>query len=300
VAEGVSDRPPPVRANDAAEPLSGVVGVSSGHYRRERQSSPHSRKFVLVTAALMIIALAAVAGAILILVAGGRAGAPAQWSAWSPSQDGIAGERQIADEVAPFYRATPATQLAVVTVQNVSGTGNEQVAVRDPNTGTLAGLTGTTAIYNVCGLGTNCAIAAGTPSSSRLLLLRREALELSLYTFKYISDISNVVAILPPGHTSTTNPQKITPNPPAPGTAASTTSPLNLAVVFQRASLKSFLGQPLRATLPEQVPPLPSQMDGAPEAELVSVVTSQALFKQQLVQAQDGTGVLVLDPLPPQ
>lgn len=300
MAEGVSDRPQIVRANDAAEPLSGVVGVSRGHYRRERESSPHSRKFVVVTLALVAVAIAAIVGAILILVGGGHAGPPPQWSAWSPSQGGIAGERQIADEVAPFYRATPATQLAVVTVQNVSSTGTEQVAVRDPNNGTLAGLTGTTAIYNVCGLGTNCAIAAGTPSSSRLLLLRREALELSLYTFKYIGNISNVVAILPPGHTSTSNPQKLTPNPPAPGTSTTTTAPLDLAVVFQRASLKSFLGQPLRATLPEQVPPLPSQMDAAPEAELVSVVTSQALFKQQLVQAQDGTSVLVLDPLPPQ
>jgi hypothetical protein len=41
-------------------------------------------------------------------------------------------------------------------------------------------------------------------------------------------------------------------------------------------------------------------MSSAPEAELVSVVTGQALFRQQAVQAQDGSNVLVLDPLPPQ
>lgn len=300
MADGVSERPQVVRASDAAEPLPGAVGVSRGRTWRDRVPSPHARKFVAVTAALVTIAIAAIAAAVVLLVRGGGGHTHVTWSAWSPSEGGIAGERQIADQVAPFYRATAATQLAVVTVKNVSAAGTEQVAVRDPNNGTLSGLSGTTAVYNVCGLGSNCAISAGTPSSSRLLLLRREALELSLYTFKYISNISNVVAILPPVHTSTTNPQKLTPKPPAPGTARTTTSPLNMAVVFQRDSLKSFLGAPLRATLPEDVPPLPSQINGAPEAELVSVVTSQALFKQQLVQAQDGSSVLVLDQLPAQ
>jgi hypothetical protein len=36
----------------------------------------------------------------------------------------------------------------------------------------------------------------------------------------------------------------------------------------------------------------------APEAELVRVITGQLLYRQQLIQSQDGTSVLVLDPLP--
>ena len=59
-------------------------------------------------------------------------------------------------------------------------------------------LGGTTAVYNLCGLGTSCAIAAGTPSLAGELLLRREALELALYTFRYIHGVDSVVAILPP------------------------------------------------------------------------------------------------------
>lgn len=300
MAEGVSERRQVVGASDAAEPLPGAVGVSTKRFSREREPLPHSRKFAAVTAALATIAIAAVAAAVVLLVRGGSSAAHFTWSTWSPSQGGLEGELQIADEVAPFYRAAPATQLAVVTVKNVSATGSEQVAVRDPTNGTLSALNGTTAIYNLCGLGPGCAITTGTPSSSRLLLLRREALELSLYTFKYISGISNVVAILPPAHMSTTNPQKLTAKPPAPRTPTTTTSTVDLAVVFQRNNLASFLGTPLRNTLPEQVPPLPSQMDSAPEAELVSVVTSQALFTQQLVQAEDGTSVLELDPQPAQ
>jgi hypothetical protein len=303
MAERVSDHSQVVRATDehaAGTPLTGVVGVARGRAWRHREPSPHSRKFAAVTAALAGVAIAAVAVAVGVLLTGTSTGSSAQWSTWSPSQGGLAGERQIADEVSPFYRASAALQLAVVTVQNISASGNEQVAVRNPDNGTLAGLGGTTAVFNVCGLGSNCGISTGTPSASRLLLLRREALELSLYTFKYISDVGNVVAILPPGHTSTTNPQKLTPKPPAPGTATTTTSPLDLAVVFQRASLKNFLQQPLRITLPGDLPPLPSQMQAAPEALLVSVITSQALFRQHLIQAQDGTSVLVLDPMPPQ
>jgi hypothetical protein len=173
----------------------------------------------------------------------------------------------------------------------------DELAVRDQNTGTLSAVSGNSAIYTLCGLGPNCAIAAGTPSAARLLLLRREALELALYTFKYIGSIENVVAILPPGRTTVT--AALTKKPPSPGQTA-TTSQVNLAVVFQRQSLKHFLDRPLRMTLPGDLPPTVAQMPNAPEAELVSVITGQVLFSQRLIQSQDGSSVLVLDPQPAQ
>ena len=46
-------------------------------------------------------------------------------------------------------------------------------------------------------LGTQCAISEGEPSEERHQLLRREALELALYTFKY-GDADSVIALLPP------------------------------------------------------------------------------------------------------
>jgi hypothetical protein len=212
----------------------------------------------------------------------------------------LAGEREIADEVSPFYRQSPGTQLVVVTVQNVSGPtsagtgGGTQIALRDPNNGTLSAVGGNTAVYNLCGLGAGCTIAGGTPSAARLLLLRREALELSLYTFKYISGVQNVVAVLPPGHTVQTCTGICSqPHPPT------TTKLVDLAVVFERQSLQRFLQQPLHESLPFP-PPAVSQMDSAPEAELVDVLTGQALFQQQLVQSQTGGNVIVLSPEPPQ
>jgi hypothetical protein len=73
-----------------------------------------------------------------------------------------------------------------------------------------------------------------------------------------------------------------------------------LAVVFQHQGLQRFLDRPLRDTLPEPLPPTVSQMESAPEAELVDVITGQGLFSHQLIQTQDGNSVLVLNPQPPQ
>jgi hypothetical protein len=264
-----------------------------------RAGSPHSRKFFAVIMLLAAIAIAAIGVAIGILLDGGGSSKPASaWSDWSPPDGGIAGEREIASVVAPLYRASPASQLAIVTVQNVNSSATnatgEQVAVRDPNSGTLSPLPGTTAVYSLCGLGAGCEIPVGSPSIERFLLLRREALELALYTFKYISGIDNVVAILPPGRSLVA----CTRN--CPKTKKPATKAVDLAIGFGNQVLKTLLDKPVRDTLPEQVPPLPDQIDVAPEAELVSVVTSHGLFTQQLIQSQDGSQVLVLDPLPPQ
>ena len=167
-------------------------------------------------------------GAIIVTVSvavGGRRSAATgpKWSAWQPADDGTLGARDIADFVAPFYRIDSVNQLAVVTVVNLesaaaaaaaqqaaaSGTAPSttgsglQVAVRpSPTSSQVSLLSGNTIAYNLCGIGgKNCAIGVGKPSTNRLLLLRREALELALYTFKYIGGTQNVVAILPPGHT---------------------------------------------------------------------------------------------------
>jgi len=275
-----------------------VTVTHSGDRGSRRESSPYAHKFFVATAVLAGLAVVAIAVAVTAAVTGrGSHTSAAIWSEWSPPDSGLAGEREIANEVAPLYRAAPAAQLAVVTARNVSSTGNgTQLALRDPSTGSLAAVSGTSAIFTLCGLGPNCAISVGTPSAARLLLLRREALELALYTFKYDSSIDNVVAILPPGHTEATS--ALTKQPPS--GKVSTSSTLNVAVVFQRNGLNHFLTSPLRATLPEQVPPTVSEMTSAPEAELVSVITGQGLFKQQLVQTQDGSSVLVLDQLPSQ
>jgi hypothetical protein len=295
----MSDRDQIVRSSDehAADGFPAPVPVTSGR-SAGRESSPHSHRFVTATAVLAGLAVAAIVIAAAALINGRGHSTSFTWSTWSPPDSGIAGEREIANEVSPLYRAAPSSQLAVVTVRNVSDTGGgTQLALRDQTTGSLSAISGTSAIFTLCGLGPNCAISTGTASAARLLLLRREALELALYTFRYSSGIQNVVAILPPGRTQASS--TLTKEPPSAGKVGSS-STLDMAVVFARSGLRHFLDSPLRATLPEQIPPTVTEMAAAPEAELVSVITGQGLFKQKLVQTQDGSSVLVLDPLPPQ
>ncbi len=310
-----------VKASEEHAAKAGIraPAVRASEHSARPESSPHAHKFHVVTGALVGIAVAAVVIAVAALAAGRSSGVGAKWSSWSPTDGGTLGAREIADHLAPLYRISGVDQLDIVTLVNVnnnaatsaaasSGTtssssssgGGLQVAVRtDPSTSSVSLLSGNTIAYNLCGIGTtNCAIGTGTPSPDRLLLLRREALELALYTFKYIGGVQNVVAILPPGHTMQ-GCSGICPKPHA----KVASKPVNLALLFVHDELKPWLSQPLSSTFPEQFPPTVPQLSvwkQTPEASLVAQITSRGLFAEHLVQAQDGSNLIVLDPQPPQ
>jgi hypothetical protein len=305
--------------NEAVETSLTSTGASTRSHRTSRPSaSPHAHRFRVATAILVGCAVGAIVIAVAVAGTGRTTHRGVKWSAWSPPDGGAAGAREIADYLAPFYRATPADQLAVVTVVNLesataaataqaaaangttaSATSGLQVAVRaKPNTSQVSLLTGNTIAYNLCGVGgKNCSIGAGTPSNSRLLLLRREALELALYTFKYVQGTQNVLAILPPVQETPTS--KLTKRLP---TTDSTAKSVNVAILFLRPVLQPLLTHPLSASLPEPVTltPTVSNMSNAPEAGLVDQVTARWLFSEQLQQTQDGSSLIVLDRLPPQ
>ena len=272
------------------------------------RSSPHAGKFRFATGALAGIAVAALLIAASVLIRGGSGGPGPQWSSWKPQDNGTTGAQEIADHLAPLYRIDGVNQLTVVTVANIangasaaSGSSSGLTVAVKPtaNSSSISLLNGNTIAYNLCGIGgTDCSIGAGTPSTGRTLLLKREALELALYTFKYISGTDNVVALLPPGHAVQSS--TLTPTPPT-TTGAKTVSE-HLAVLFLHDELKPFLDQPVTDTLPLQYPPLVSQLgewSATEEAALVEQVTARGLFTQSLSTAQDGTNLLVLDPLPP-
>jgi hypothetical protein len=300
--------------------------TESGRSRPQPGSSPHAGRFRTITAILVALGIGAIIVTVAIAV-GGRQSAPAgpKWSAWQPAEGGTLGARDIADFVAPFYRIDSVNQLALVPVVNLesaaasaaaqqaaaNGTASPtasglQVAVRpSPTSSQVSLLSGNTIAYNLCGIGgKDCAIGVGKPSTNRLLLLRREALELALYTFKYVAGTQNVVAILPPGHTEQTSTSTSTPTlskkPPSAKASQTTTKPVDIAVLFVRQELSPLLKHPLSQILPEQTPPTVSEMAHAPEAGLVDQLTARGLFSEQLQQAQDGSSLIVLNPLPPQ
>jgi hypothetical protein len=273
---------------------------------RDRTYTPpvqHARRFRWAVAGLFVLAVGSLAAAVALSSSGRHGAAKASsgiaWSAWRPTSTGLAGAQEIANYLAPYYRATPASQLAVVTVVNLNNPAAPvQVVVPVGSTGALLPLPANgTIVYNLCGEGSsNCSIGVGTPSANRLLLLRREALELALYTFKYITGVQAVVAILPPGYTV----------PPCTGVCAKShvkpaAKPVDLAVAFARGELSYWLSQPLRAALPESLPPTVSEMAKSREAELVSVLTAHGMYSETTATGQDGSTVITLNgPLQPQ
>jgi hypothetical protein len=274
--------------------------------QRERPQTPrvhHVRRFRWAMAGLFALAVASLVVAVVLSGNTTRSAAGAgNWSAWQPPDDGLAGAQEIADYIAPYYRATPASQLAIVTVVNLNNPANPlQVVVPTSGSTSSAGSllplpAGSTVVYNLCGVGgSNCSIGVGKPSSARLLLLKREALELALYTFRYISGTQTVVAILPPGHTAV-GCTGICAKPQTKPVIKS----VDLALAFDRPELQAYLAQPLRTILPEEIPPSVDQISTAPEAPLVSVITAHGLFSEKTQQGQDGSTVVALSPMTPQ
>jgi hypothetical protein len=322
VADRLNEPPQIARATDDHTAPAGLPSaVRLGRRGRpHREASPHSNKFRVAIALLIGIGIGAIVIAVGALNKTDHSTPTFVWSAWRPVDTGSQGASEIADHIAPTYRISSVNQLDVVTVVNLAnpsasasangtsnGTANGtsgglEVAVRqNPASSQVSLLGGNTIAYNLCGIGTtNCAIGPGQASAQRLLLLKREALELALYTFKYISGTQNVVAILPPGRTVQTS--SLTSTPPKPG-AKLTSKPVDVALLFLRQELQPWLSRPLSDTFPEQFPPSVPQLgtwSQTDEAGLVAQITADGLFTEKLVTAQDGTNLIVLDPQPPQ
>jgi hypothetical protein len=274
-----------------------------------RLATPHAGKFRLAFGMLCGIATAAVVVAVLVIANhtsnhSSGDGSPA-WSEWSPSTTGTTGAQEIADYLAPFYRFSTAQQLDVITPialtsATAAGTTTGQgltVAVdtasasSTSSSSSLSLLTGSTVAYNVCGLGASGCDLAGTPSTSRMLLLRREALELALYTFRYLSTADNVLVVLPPSHTATKVGSGVTP-----------AKSVIVAVLFVRAELKPLLSTPIDTTLAPDPPDLAqlASWSKSDEAGLVDEATARDLFSEQVEAQQEGGRLLVLTPLAPQ
>jgi hypothetical protein len=128
-------------------------------------------------------------------------------------------------------------------------------------------------VYRMCGLGADCSIAKGKPSAKRMDLLRREALELALYTFRYVGGVDQVVVFLPP-------------KPGAKG----------LSALFRKAQLAGELLRPLRTTLASRTPSV-AGVATSPDAANVKRLTN-FLYDPQIAQANADAGLfLVLKPV---
>lgn len=233
---------------------------------------PYQARFQLLFGVLLGVAMAAVVATVLVLASGRKVDDPgaATWAPWHPTaSDGLAAVNQIAAHVGARYTLPSGDQLVAVRGGPLE-LAQLPVTVAIQNQGRYKVLDEKGVLYNLCGLGANCSIKQGKPTVARSLVLRRESLELALYTFRYVKNVDQVVAILPP----------------KPGTKPS------FAMFFRRGDVKPSLVRPLAATLPG-APPVPPKVSKFQQA-FISQLTDKNLFSFEPQEGADAHVYLVL------
>jgi len=184
------------------------------------------------------------------------------WSSWQPTTASTSSrEFEIAQHVGRAYKLPTGDQLVAVKVGG-SRNGNDfgGVAIvkpNDPRSLDKSFQPENTAVFILCGDDPKtCAITQGKPSIARGTVLRREALELALYTMEYAHPIDNVLIFFPP---------------------ANGEKKLSSTLFFSRDDLSSSLHHPLRRTLPQKTPPLPGKIVPR-EEKTVNDLTASALY----------------------
>jgi len=275
-----------------AEDVVPVAQVSAHRADRARTSGYHFR-FSLVYAVLAAVAAGSIAALVVVVTRPDAVKAPS-WSKFEPTGSAVARTRQIATQVSGEYKLRAGRKLATVVpsplqttrfLQGDSGPVSVEVPIStlaaQPDISTGKHEEGdfklynasTTVAYQMCGFGAtaqNCAIS-GKATNARGQLLRREALELSLYTLKYVPGTNAVLTYLPPRADQ----------------AAPPTS-----VLIARSDVKDILDRPLTRTLtPKRI------VLGDKPADFAAVdkLTLPRLFTYDYQTLPgDGTAILVL------
>jgi hypothetical protein len=235
---------------------------------------PYQSRFQLLFGVLLGVAMAAVVATVIVVASGKKADDPGavSWAPWHPTaSDGLEAVNQIAEHVGQRYTLPSGNQLVAVRGGPLE-LANLPVTIALEQQGNVKVLDEKGVLFNLCGLGANCSIKEGKPTEARSLVLRREALELSLYTFRYIKNVDQVVVILPPRKG-----QK-------PG----------FAMFFRRGEVGASLNRPLAATLPGS-PPVPPDVPKAQQT-FIENLTSENLFAYTPQQGGDAHIYLVLSP----
>jgi hypothetical protein len=283
VRESLLREPPPATepgpADPALLPEPAGAGAAPAEAAEPEVDPPHTPRFQFMLGALFALGLAAVAAVVALAINGTPAHHPdAVWSAWRPTGDDPPSE--IAQYVGQRYHHESGEQLV-----NVSGSGLEiegtplQLVISQG--GNYYPVNGDGVLYNLCGIGAkDCRIPVGKPSAQRLLLLRRESLELALYTFKY-TDADNVVAILPLGAKKTK------------GGKTTFRKRQDLAVFLQRSDVEEQLDRPLDTTLTDEAPPVGTVAQW-PDSGSVQALTGRRSFSFRLQAAGVDGAYMVL------
>jgi hypothetical protein len=287
VAASAATAPP---AGTASAPAAGGARSSAREVLADAEpvATPHGARFQFLIGALIALAVSALAITFLTLRSG-RPTVPGDWSSWRPTATGYAAAAQIANHVGPEYRLASNAQMLAIQSGPLALDGVPLTLVTRSDASAnanLAVLEGNAVLYKMCGLGASCSIV-GTPTSERLTMVRREALELALDTFEYVGNANQVVVFLPPVITESTTG----------GKTVKTASATSDALFFQASDFRSELDRPLSTTLDGRAPTI-STVDTAPDTPVVKALTKPSFYTYSIVpQAADDTVFLVLQPL---
>ncbi len=271
-----------------------------------RRANRNSHRFQFLFGALGAFAVAAVALAVSLL----RAPAPAAetpWSAWKPASGEVDPAQQIAAHIGPQYRLEDGKQLVQVTGGPPVLNGKPLTVGIFRSGQTPSELEGNNVLYQLCGGGTDCSIKAGKPSEARGLLVEREALELALYTFHYVSGVEHVIVTMPPpppGYEA--NGHKIraasASGANASGSGTATTGGLGAssdvvhhAFLLTPQDVAAALEQPLSATLSDATPRI-SQITSWPDASTVKTLIDPYEHDYTVSETQQAGPVMLLEP----
>jgi hypothetical protein len=247
--------------------------------------SQYRNRFGFLLGALAGVFVAAALVAVLVIADNGSSNEDPSlaknWSRWQPSDTSLEdGAAQIAAHVGAEYTHPDGKQL--VQIKGTTIPSDVKVTVR-PSTGPIAEIEGNTVFYTLNGLGPNNSILGGKPSQTRLKVIHREALELALYTFRYLPDAESVIAVLPPPPPSKED-QQAAALAAASGQAPSTE--IN-AIFYRPGDLKPQLQVPLGQTLGPKAPN--TDTFSGPEANTVETLTLSNVFKI----SENASGILL-------
>ena len=198
----------PAGAPEPAAPPERLPEMSAARAGPEPGKSYRNR-FLAVYAVLGLVFVGAIAGGIVLYLQSGPLASPA-WSTWKPASGTTAKmASEIADHVSSQYKLNAAGAPAR-RGRGRAAAGDERhdemsrsrrsrsARRRRATTGSRSSASASAWTDQFCGLGADCAIDQGKPSETRGRLVRREALEVALYTFKFVPAINSVVAFMPP------------------------------------------------------------------------------------------------------
>jgi hypothetical protein len=266
-------------------------GVARRPEETRQRRMVHSRRFLIAYAFLALALLGG--GALLLVTLSTDSSEERAWSAWQPKAEGEARIWEIADHVGRTYRTSDGAFAARIlagppAVNQVDEQGRtiqiplDGVLVKgrasDQSDARAVLFSGDSVMFALCGTGNAC-----FPSNALLRVeelgtkYERLALELALYTFKYVDEVNSVSVFLPP------LPQR---------NAQGQVDAVRTIVYLERSQLEFGLDQPVTATLRSS-----SGLDFSDiEKNTVIKLVHNRLYSFKTEQAPNGAWILSLEP----